>query len=75
MILHIPSEAKAKATSSTTSGTAAPVISLSAFRAERRAKMEEALIDEIIASVQHIDIVRLFELAADREAKKLMAQT
>jgi hypothetical protein len=53
----------------------ADVIVLSDIRARRRAEAEEALIDEIIASVQHVDVVRLFELAAEREAKKQMAQT
>jgi hypothetical protein len=59
----------------TPSEVSAPVISLSEVRAQRRAKAEAALIDEIIASVQHIDVVRLVELAEEREAKRQMSYT
>ena len=53
----------------------AAVIDLSAVRARRRTEAEAVLEEQIIQSVQHIDIVRLFELAAEREARKARLHT
>lgn len=69
MILHIPSEANAQAERATLVGVSATVTSLSKARTQRREKEDSALIAQIIESVQHIDVVRLFEFAAEREAK------
>jgi hypothetical protein len=48
---------------------------LSSYRALKRAEMQAALEQAIIQSVQHIDIVRLFELKEEREARQRALQT
>ncbi len=45
------------------------------YRALKRAEMQTALEEAIIGSVQHIDIVRLFELKQEREARQRALQT
>ncbi|WP_431049466.1 hypothetical protein [Roseateles sp. L2-2] len=57
------------------SGPCAQVRSLTLERARREVRMMRALDDRIIASIQHIDVVGLLTLAAEREMKAQALQT
>lgn len=51
------------------------VIALADIRALRRVELEEAALEAILESARQIDIVRLFELKEEREAKQRALQT
>lgn len=75
MTPHLPTDACGLRAQPSSPVRAATMFDLSSYRALKRAEMQAALEQAIIQSVQHIDIVRLFELKEEREARQRALQT